>query len=87
MSTFCQPGRGVIRVSLTLIFLYISENKKGFSTSNKAQISSPENTFYLHGRRENRHFDLNIFDLEQLSVFFQLGKIVKTLANQVPDST
>ena len=47
-------------LSLTLkSFLFSdskSENKKGFSTSEKARITSQVNTCYLYGRRGNSHF-------------------------------
>ena len=66
MSTSCQPGSRVIRafsdVEKTFLFSDLaatkSENKKVFSTSQKARLISRVNKFYGHGRRGNSHFVL-----------------------------
>ena len=56
MSTSCQPGSRVIGaffdVEKPILFSYLavkaakSENKKGFSTSEKARLSGGVNKFY-----------------------------------------
>ena len=60
MSTFCQSGSRIIRAfsDIEKLFLFSdladeavkSESNNGFSTSEKARISSRVNKFYRHGR-------------------------------------
>ena len=55
-----QPGNPSLEQTLLFSDLAVkaakSENKEGFSTSEKIQISSRVNKFYWHGRRGNSKF-------------------------------
>ena len=74
MSISRQPGSRVIRafsdVEKSFTSTAKSENKLGFSTSEKARISSRVNKFYLHGRRGYSRFE-ETNDHDKTKTFFQ----------------